>query len=59
MAEGNYNEAKSYIEKAINEVPNQAVFHSNYGGHTTGDLPASVKALKKSLKLDKKLFQSY
>ena len=24
-----------------------------------GDLPASVKALKKSLKLDKKLFQSY
>ena len=61
MAEGNYNEAKSYIEKAINEAPNQAVFHSNYGGllHTMGDLPASVKALKKSLKLDKKLFQSY
>ena len=61
MAEGNYEEAKSYIEKAINEAPNQAVFHSNYGGllHTMGDLPASVKVLKKSLKLDKKLFQSY
>ena len=58
MAEGNYEEAKSYIEKAINEAPDQAVFHSNYGGllHTMGDLPASVKVLKKSLKLDKKLF---
>ena len=53
MAEGNYNEAKSYIEKAINEAPNQAVFHSNYGGllHTMGDLPASVKALKKEFAL--------
>ena len=26
MAEGNYDEAKSYIEQAINEAPDQAVF---------------------------------
>ena len=61
MAEGNFNESKSYMEKAISEAPNQAVFHSNYGGllHTMGDLPASVRALKQSLKLNKKLFQSH
>ena len=61
MAEGSFEESKKYIENAISEAPNQAIFHSNYGGllHTMGDYPGAVAALKKSLKLDKKLFQSH
>ncbi len=60
MAEGNLDDAKSHIELAIAKAPEQAMFHSNYGAilHSMGDLKGSVKELKKSLKIDKKLFQS-
>ena len=59
-AEGNLDDAKSHIELAIAKAPEQAMFHSNYGAilHSMGDLKGSVKELKKSLKIDKKLFQS-
>ena len=61
MAEGNFAEAKENIEMAIKEAPEQAIFHSNHGAllHSMGDNPSAVSALKKSLKIDKKLFQSY
>jgi protein O-GlcNAc transferase len=61
MAEGDFESAKMHIEKAINKAPEQAVFHSNYGSllHSMGENQLAVNALKKSLKIDKKLFQSY
>jgi Tfp pilus assembly protein PilF len=61
MAEGNFSEAKKHIEIAIDKAPDQAVFLSNYGSllHTMGDNQAAIKNIKKSLKADKKLLQSY
>ena len=61
MAEGDFEYAKMHIEKAINKAPDQAVFHSNYGSllHSMGEHQLAVNAIKKSLKIDKKLFQSY
>ena len=61
MAEGNFPEAKKHIETAIDAAPTQATFLSNYGSllHTMGDNQGAIKAIKKSLKIDKKLLQSY
>lgn len=61
MAEGNFNEAKKNIELAIKEAPEQAIFHSNHGAllHSMGNNTSAISALKKSIKIDKKLFQSY
>ena len=61
MAEGDFERSKKHIEIAIEKAPNQAVFHSNYGSllHSMGELQLAVNAIKISLKLDKKLFQSY
>ena len=61
MAEGNFQLAKKHIEIAIEKAPNQAVFQSNYGSllHSMGANQLAVNAIKKSLKIDKKLFQSY
>ena len=61
MAEMDFSKAKEYIEKAILKAPEQAIFHSNYGAllHSMGDIQASIKAYKQSLKIDKKLFQSH
>ena len=61
MAEGDFESAKMHIEKAINKAPEQAVFHSNYGSllHSMGENQLAINAIKKSLKIDKKLFQSY
>lgn len=61
MAEGNFDQSKEHIEKAIHKAPEQPVFLSNYGSllHSMGNLQASVNALKKSIKIDKKNFQSY
>lgn len=59
--EGDYETAKKHIEKAIDKAPNQAIFHSNYGGllHTMGKMKDAIRAYKKSLKIDKKCFQAY
>jgi len=59
--EGDYETAKTHIEKAIEKEPNQAIFHSNYGGllQTMGKTKESIRAYKKSIKIDKKCFQSY
>ena len=59
--EGDYKAAKEHIEKAIEKEPNQAIFHSNYGGllQTMGKSKDAIRAFKKSLKIDKKCFQSY
>ena len=61
MAEGDFKNSKKHIEIAIAKAPTQAVFHSNYGSllHSMGEYQLAVNAIKKSLKLDKKLFQSY
>ena len=61
MAEGDFESAKMHIEKAIKKAPDQAIFHSNYGSllHSMGENQLAVNAIKKSLKIDKKLFQSY
>ena len=61
MAEGDFDSAKTHIEKAIDKAPEQAIFHSNYGSllHSMGEYQLAVNAIKKSLKIDKKLFQSY
>ena len=61
MAEGDFENAKKHIEIAIDKAPNQAVFHSNYGSllHSMGEHQLAINAIKASLKLDKKLFQSY
>ena len=61
MAEGDFENSKKHIEIAIDKAPNQAVFHSNYGSllHSMGEYQLAVNAIKTSLKLDKKLFQSY
>ena len=58
---GNFSEAKKHIEIAIDRAPEQATFLSNYGSllHTMGDNQAAIKTIKKSLKIDKKLLQSY
>ena len=61
MAKGDFESAKIHIEKAIDKAPEQAVFHSNYGSllHSMGENQLAINAIKKSLKIDKKLFQSY
>ena len=61
MAEGDFDNAKKHIEVAIEKAPDQAVFRSNYGSllHSMGEHQLAVNSIKKSLKLDKKLFQSY
>ena len=61
MAEGDYENSKKHIEIAIDKAPEQAVFHSNYGSllHSMGEYQLAINAIKASLKLDKKLFQSY
>ena len=61
MAEGDFENSKKHIEIAIEKAPNQAVFHSNYGSllHSMGENQLAVNAIKRSLKIDKKLFQSY
>ena len=61
MAEGDFENSKKHIEIAIDKAPNQAVFHSNYGSllHSMGEFQLAINAIKTSLKLDKKLFQSY
>ena len=61
MAEGDFESAKHHIEIAISKAPEQAIFHSNYGSllHSMGENQLAVNAIKKSLKIDKKLFQSY
>ncbi len=61
MAEGDFENSKKHIEIAIQKAPTQAVFHSNYGSllHSMGENQLAVNAIKKSIKLDKRLFQSY
>ena len=51
--EGDYKSAKEHIEKAIEKEPNQAIFHSNYGGllQTMGKSKDAIRAYKKSLKI--------
>lgn len=59
--QGDYKTAQEHIEKAIEKEPNQAIFHSNYGGllQTMGKTKEAIRAYKKSIKIDKKCFQSY
>ena len=61
MAEGDFDNAKKHIEIAIEKAPEQAVFRSNYGSllHSMGENQLAINAIKISLRLDKKLFQSY
>ena len=61
MAEGDFDNAKKHIEIAIEKAPDQAVFRSNYGSllHSMGEDQLAINAIKISLRLDKKLFQSY
>ena len=60
LVERNYQDALKHIELAIIKEPNQAIFHSNYGGllQTIGRIDDAIKSYKKSLKIDKKCFQS-
>ncbi|MBH44883.1 MAG: hypothetical protein CMD88_05445 [Gammaproteobacteria bacterium] len=61
LVEKDHTLARKHIEKAIEIAPNTAIFQSNYGGflYSIGEIQKAIKALKSSLKLDKKLFQSH
>ncbi|MBS82615.1 MAG: hypothetical protein CMD65_00585 [Gammaproteobacteria bacterium] len=61
LVEKDHKLAKEHIEKAVDIAPNVAIFQSNYGGllYSIGETQKAIKALKASVKLDKKLLQSY
>lgn len=61
LVEGKLDDAKKNIVKAIDLQPNIAVYHSNYGNilYHCNDLEFAIQEHKRSLKLDKKNFQSF
>ena len=61
LVEGKLDEANENIVKAIDLQPNVAVYHSNYGNilYHSNKLEFAIQEHKKSIKLDKKNFQSF
>ena len=61
LVEGELDEAKKNIVKAIDLQPNIAVYHSNYGNilYHSNNLEFAIQEHKRAIKLDKKNFQSF
>ena len=61
LIEGNLDDARKNIVKAIDLSPDIAVYHSNYGNilYHSNNLEFAIQEHKRAIKLDKKNFQSF